>query len=65
MDSQAKFDLEERLVDFAIRIIKIAEALPKTMVAKHLSGQLARLGTAPALNYGEAQAAESRADFYP
>ena len=58
-----KFDLEERLIDFAIRIIRIAESLPKTRVGNHISGQIIRCGTSPAPNYGEAQSAESRADF--
>ena len=57
------FDLEERLIDFAVRIIKIAESLPKTKVGKHVSGQIIRCGTSPAPNYGEAQSAESRSDF--
>ncbi len=58
-----KFDLEERLIDFAVRCITVAEALPQTFAAKHIGGQVTRSGTSPALNYGEAQAAESRADF--
>ena len=57
------FDLEERLIDFAVRIIQMAESLPKTKVGNHIAGQLIRCGTAPASNYGEAQSAESRADF--
>ena len=57
------FDLEERLIDFAVRIIRIAESLPKTKVGKHVSGQIIRCGTSPAPNYGEAQSAESRSDF--
>jgi len=57
------FDLEERLIDFAVRIIRIAESLPKTKVGKHIAGQLIRCGTSPAPNYGEAQSAESSADF--
>jgi four helix bundle protein len=57
------YDLEERLIDFAVRIIKIAESLPKTKVGKHVSGQIIRCGTSPAPNYGEAQSAESRSDF--
>ena len=57
------FDLEERLIDFAIRIIRIAESLPKTKVGNHIAGQLIRCGTSPAPNYGEAQSAESHADF--
>ncbi len=57
------YDLEERLIDFAVRIIRMAESLPKTKVANHIAGQLIRCGTSPAPNYGEAQSAESRADF--
>jgi four helix bundle protein len=57
------FDLEDRLIDFAVRIISAAESLPKTRVANHIAGQLIRCGTSPAPNYGEAQSAESRADF--
>ena len=51
------------MIDFAIRIIRIAESLPKTKVGNHIAGQLIRCGTSPAPNYGEAQSAESRADF--
>jgi len=57
------FDLQERLIDFAVRIIRIAESLPKTKVGNHIAGQLIRCGTSPAPNYGEAQSAESRSDF--
>lgn len=58
-----KFDLEERLIDFASVIIDISEGLPKTRAGEHIGGQLLRSGTSPALHYGEAQAAESPADF--
>ena len=57
------FDLEEKLIGFAVRIIQLADALPKSRVGNHISGQLIRCGTAPAPNYGEAQGAESRSDF--
>ena len=57
------FDLEERLIDFAVRVIRLAESLPKTKVGNHIAGQLIRCGTSPAPNYGEAQSAESRSDF--
>jgi four helix bundle protein len=57
------YDIEERLIDFAVRIIRTAESLPKTKVANHIAVQLIRCGTSPAPNYGEAQSAESRADF--
>ena len=56
-------DIEERLIAFAVRIIRLCEAIPKTVAGKHLSGQLVRSGTSPAFNYGEARAAESQRDF--
>jgi len=58
-----EYDLEARLIDFAVRIIGTAEGLPKSRVGIHIAGQLLRSGTSPAPNYGEAQAAESRSDF--
>jgi four helix bundle protein len=57
------YDLEDRLIDFAVRIIALLESLPRTKVGKHVGGQLLRSGTSPASNYGEAQGAESRSDF--
>jgi len=57
------YDLEERLVDLAVRIINASEALPDSKAGKHIAGQIIRSGTSPAPNYGEAQAAESSADF--
>ena len=56
-------DLEERLIDFAVRIIKLSANLPNTSAGKHISGQILRSGTSPAPNYGEARGAESHADF--
>lgn len=58
-----KYDLEERLIDFAVRVIKLTERLPKSKIGLHIAGQLSRSGTSPASNYGEAQSAESRNDF--
>lgn len=63
MDVKKKYDLEERLIDFAVLIIKMSENLYGTRAAIHIGGQLVRSGTSPALHYGEAQSAESRADF--
>jgi four helix bundle protein len=56
-------EFEERLIDFAVRIIKLSACLPKTPAGKHIAGQILRSGTSPAPNYGEARGAESRADF--
>lgn len=60
---ERKYDLDERLINFADTVIDISEALPKTFAGNHIAGQLVRSGTAPALQYGEAQSAESRNDF--
>ena len=57
------FDLDERLIAFAGRVIEVVSASPKTQVGKHLGGQLLRSGTSPMANYAEAQGAESRNDF--
>ena len=61
---QTKADeFEERLIDFAVRIIKLSANLPKIPAGKHIAGQMLRSGTSPAPNYGEARGAESHADF--
>ena len=62
-DKNKKYNLEKRLIDFAVRIINVVEALPNTRSGNHIAGQLVRCGTSPAPNYGEAQSAESRNDF--
>jgi four helix bundle protein len=56
-------ELAERLLDFSVRIIQLAEAFPKTATGKHAGNQLLRSGTAPGANYEEARGAESQADF--
>ncbi|MDZ7626602.1 MAG: four helix bundle protein [Ignavibacteriaceae bacterium] len=61
--SNRKFDLEDRLIDFAVLIIEISESLNNTRAGNYIAGQLVRSGTSPALHYGEAQSAESRNDF--
>ena len=63
LDGNKKYDLEKRLIDFAVRIIDLVETLPNTRAGNHIAGQLVRCGTSPAPNYGEAQSAESRNDF--
>jgi len=63
MPDKKTFDLEDRLIDFAVRIIRAAESLPKSRAANHIAGQIIRSGTSPAFNYGEAQSAESQSDF--
>jgi len=56
-------ELEERLIDFAVLILKIVKLLPNDDAGKVLKYQLSKSGTAPALNYGEVRSAESKRDF--
>ena len=59
----AQFNLEDRLLEFSARIIRLVDALPNTRAANHVAGQLLRSGTSPYGNHGEVEAAESRKDF--
>ena len=58
-----KFDLEDRFIDYVIAISNIVDDIDNSKLGNHISGQLIRSGSSPALNYGEAQSAESRKDF--
>jgi len=58
-----RLQLENRLVDFAVSLIKLCEYFEKGFAGEHLSKQLLRSGTSPGLNYGESQSAESKKDF--
>ena len=62
-NANQKFDLEDRLVDVACKTLDVCDLLPNTKAGQNLAYQLSKSGTATALIYGEAQAAESRADF--
>ena len=52
-------DIEDRLINFAVQIIRLCDPLPNTPSGRHILGQLLRCGTSPAPNYGEARGAES------
>jgi len=55
---------ENRLIDFAVRILNVADSLPSKYSAQYFCKQIIRSGSAPALLYGEARGAESKSDFY-
>ena len=61
--NQSKYDLEDRLLDFAVNIVELTESLPNTRAGNHIAAQLLRCGTSPLSNHGEVEAAESRKDF--
>ena len=62
MDNQAT-QLKERTKQFAIRIIRMLRALPKTDEARVISRQLLRAATSVAANYRAVCRARSTADF--
>jgi four helix bundle protein len=61
--SPRQYDLEDRLLEFAAKIVQLADSLPNTKAGNHIAGQLLRCGTSPLSNHGEVEAAESRKDF--
>ncbi len=63
LHNQRKYDLEERLLEFASAVIEISERLPETRAGNHIAGQFLRAGTSPYGNHGEAQSPESADDF--
>jgi four helix bundle protein len=58
-----KYDLEQRLLEFASAVIDLSERLPDSRSGNHVAGQILRSGTSPYSNHGEAESAESREDF--
>jgi four helix bundle protein len=56
-------ELKERTMDFAVRVLKMVDALPNTTAGRTVGGQIARSGTSVAANYRAALRAKSDADF--
>lgn len=56
-------DLIGRTKQFALRIMKLADSMPKTLSGKTIGNQIIRSGTSIAANYREAQRARSKSEF--
>ena len=56
-------DLQQRLFDFGVRVLKFLPTLPKTPEFNIIRYQLAKCSTSSGANYEEAQAGSSKADF--
>jgi four helix bundle protein len=56
-------ELKNRTMDFAVRVLTLVDALPKTVPGKTIANQLARSATSVAANYRAALRAKSDADF--
>src|ERR1700720_3801462 len=52
-----KYDLEDRLLDFAVNVVELTESLPNTRSGNHIAAQLLRCGTSPLSNHGEVESA--------
>ena len=58
-----KDDLQERMTSFAVRIIKMVDAMPSTISGVAIGRQIVRSGTSPSANYRAACIAKSDKDF--
>lgn len=56
-------DLENRLIQFSVDIIRLTKKIDNSFAGEHLNKQLIRSSTSVALNYGEARSGESSKDF--
>jgi len=56
-------ELKERTKRFALRVMRLVDALPKSAKGRALASQLVRSGTSVAANYRASCRARSRAEF--
>jgi four helix bundle protein len=63
MTSMNPSELKERTMEFAVRVLKMADALPKSVSGRTIANQVARSGCSVAANYRAALRGKSRADF--
>jgi len=61
--AESKYDLEERLLEFSVRVIRVTESMRRTPAGIYVADQLLRSATSPYGHHGEAEGAESRDDF--
>ena len=56
-------ELKDRTKQFALRVLKLVAALPKTIEGRAIASQLVRSGTSVAANYRATCRARSKAEF--
>jgi four helix bundle protein len=56
-------EMRMRTKQFALRIMKLADSLPRTASGRALGGQIVRAGTSVAANYRAAGKGRSKAEF--
>jgi four helix bundle protein len=57
------YNLEERLLEFSVRVIRVTESMKRAPAGVYVAAQLLRSATSPYGHHGEAEGAESRDDF--
>lgn len=62
-EGRSIYDLEERLLEFSVRTIRLTRKIEISEAGRHVANQLLRSSTSPLANHGEAQGAESAKDF--
>lgn len=61
--SDPKYNLDERLMEFAVRVTRVTESMKRTPAGTYVADQRLRSGTSPFGHHGEAEGADSRDDF--
>ncbi len=56
-------DIQQRVFDFALRVLRVVRALPDDVAGRTIARQVARSGTSVGANVEEAQGAQSRREF--
>jgi len=62
-DTMNRLEMVDRTKKFALRIIRLVDALPQTRVGRTIGGQILRSGTSIGANYREAARAGTKKHF--
>jgi four helix bundle protein len=63
MKKEQRFDIQERTFEFAVRVVRLVNRLPRTVAGVEIGRQVVRSATSVGSNVEEADAAESKRDF--
>ncbi len=63
LEGNQGLEIQDRAFQFAVRVVKLANRLPRTVAGIEVGRQLVRAATSVGANLEEADAAESKADF--
>ena len=63
MKGGGRFDIQDRTFEFAVRVVRLVDRLPRTVASVEIGRQVVRSATSVGSNVEEADAAESKQDF--